>query len=58
MHVVIYLGYLMDLLRYFKKKIADGGLPNPIGLLSTGHCMCKLQSSGSVLHNRPVPGFI
>ena len=25
----------MNQLRYFKKKSHDGGLPNPIGLLST-----------------------
>ena len=25
----------MNLLRYFKKKLRDGDLPNPIGLLST-----------------------
>ena len=40
MHIVIYLLILHGLLRYFKRNLCDGGLPNPTGRLP-------------VLHHRP-----
>ena len=39
----------MNLLRYFKKNSCDGGLPNPIGLLST-----RMPSQAIICANREI----